>query len=49
LTNFVKDWKKWQAELVIVPPPLMFEAAFKHLDSIANNLVEEACNTSAAG
>jgi hypothetical protein len=29
--------------------PLMFEAAFEYLDLIANNLVEEACDTSAAG
>ena len=29
--------------------PLMFEAAFESLDLIANNLVEEACDTSAAG
>ena len=29
--------------------PLMFEATFGYLDLIANNLVEEACDTSAAG
>jgi hypothetical protein len=29
--------------------PLMFEAPFVYLDLIANNLVEEACDTSAAG
>ncbi|CAB4028109.1 Hypothetical predicted protein [Paramuricea clavata] len=29
--------------------PLMFETAFEYLDLIANNLVEEACDTSAAG
>jgi hypothetical protein len=27
----------------------MFEATFGYLDLIANNLVEEACDTSAAG
>ena len=28
--------------------PLMFESEFENLDLIANNLVEETCDTSAA-
>jgi hypothetical protein len=49
IDKFRKQLREMASRASDSAAPLMFEAPFGYLDLIANNLVEEACDTSAAG